>query len=119
MVCSGCPQPLPHPVPGPAPVSDAARDLFTGQVFDCHGVLVVKERANSLGPVGDCIVSDRFPGCLTGLTTSFAVATVACVARDLGAGANAAVLSGTGTTNDAMTANNVRSWILAEHLGYE
>ena len=118
LACTGCPKPTPVPVP-PTPVDAPLADIFTGQVFDCHGPLVARDRADSIGPVGDCLTSSKFPSCLTGLTVSFSVATVACVARDLGAGANAAVLSGTAGSGDATTANNVRSWIVAEQLGYK
>ena len=118
LACVGCPKPTPVPVP-PTPADAPVADIFTGQVFDCHGPLVVRERADSLAPVGDCLISSKFPSCLTGLTVSFSVATVACVARDLGAGANAAVLSGTAGGNDATMATNVRKWILAEQLGYK
>ena len=50
---------------------------------------------------------------------SFDAATVACVARDLGASANAAVLSGVASNTDIATARNARAWIVDHHLGYK
>ena len=123
MLALGCPKPTPTPTP-PAPIADALpvdapspiSDLFTGRIFDCHGIAVAKERAAAVVPVQACLQTP--PGvCLVGLVGMFDAATVACVTRDLGATANADVLAG--EVSALPIANNVRAWILAEHLGYE
>ena len=108
---------FPPPVPTPPPVVDAGpADVFTGQIFDCHAV-PLGERGNALAPVGDCLASGYTSECLVDLVVTFAPATVACLARDLGAAANAAVLAGDAT--QLPKADNARAWVTAHALGYK
>jgi hypothetical protein len=111
----GCVQPLPPAPPGP-PAVDAAADVFTGQIFDCHAV-PLSERGNAVAPVGDCLASGYTPECLVDLVVTFAPATVACLARDLGSSANASVLAG--DPSQKPKADNARAWIVAHNLGYK
>ena len=108
----------PQPVP-PATSDAALPDPFAGQIFDCHSVTLAQRKA-SLTPVGACLAAGGCVACCLSNAVSGSVlglASVACVARDLGASANAAVLSG--DSSQAPTANNARSWITSEKLGYK
>ena len=112
---AGCP---PTPTP-PVPTADAApAGPFTGHVYDCHAVSLADRQA-AYEPVGICVASEAWPGCMADLLTSFAPATLACLARDLGSSANAAVLAGMASNTDVTTAKNVRAWIIQEGLGYK
>jgi hypothetical protein len=112
----GCVVPLPPAPPGPPVVDAGPADVFTGQIFDCRGV-PLSERGNALAPVGDCLASGYTPECLVDLVVTFAPATVACLARDLGASANASVLAGDAT--QLPKADHARAWITAHALGYK
>ena len=123
---AGCPHPGPSPQPGPTPVvSDAGPSAdayptnvaFTGQTFDCTLPVVTSQRAAALQPVQDCAVAPP-ADCLAKLVGSLAIDTVACVARDVGASAQAAVRAGSVDLRDALRAKAVRDWILAEGIGY-
>ena len=115
---AGCPQPLPPTPPGPTPVVDAGPvDQFSNGVYDCRALIVASQRASAAEPVGVCLANGS--ACLVDLLVSFDAATVACVARDLGASANAAVLSGVASNTDIATARNARAWIVDHHLGYK
>ena len=129
--CSGA-EPVPTPI---GPVADAAAvdaplpiPTFDHKVFDCHQVVVltwydgarlgtylclsssvVDASADPPESVGDCMV--RQAG-------TFDPAVVACLARDLGASANAAVLSGRAGPYDAAVASAARDFINSQHLGY-
>jgi len=115
LIC-GCVQPLPPAPPGPPAADASPADVFTGQVFDCHAVLV-GERGNAVAPVGDCLISGYTAECLVDLVVTFAPSTIACLARDLGSSANAAVLAGDPTQKPK--ADNARSWITSHALGYK
>jgi hypothetical protein len=109
---------FPPPVPTP-PVADAGpSDVFTGQIFDCHAV-PLGERGDALAPVDGCLASGYTAECLVDLTIKypFALPTVACLARDLGASANASVLAGDPTQQSK--ADNARAWIASHALGYK
>lgn len=129
LACLGCPKNNPTPVPGPGPalgdassdvVPDATVDPFTGKIFDCHTVTVVNRTA-ALTPVGVCLgpTTTCVECCLYNIvaTKGIDATTVACVARDQGDTANAAVLSGDQT--QASIANNARTFIVVEQLGYK
>jgi len=116
LVAANCGTVPPTPSPGPAPVADAASgDLFTGQIYDCHAVQLTS-RANAVAPVGDCLDGTATASCLVNLTVVFDAATVACVTRDLGAGANAAALAG--DTSYRARADAASAWIINHQLGY-
>ena len=112
----GCIQPLPPSPPGPPAADAGPADVFTGQIFNCHAV-PLSERGNAVAPVGDCLASGYTPECLVDLTVTFAPATVACLARDLGSSANAAMLAG--DPSQKSKADNARSWITNHNLGYK
>jgi hypothetical protein len=122
---AGC-VPLP-PTPVPTPVADAApidapapipADRFTRKVFDCHLDVVAVERDSAKGDVGYCLAAATTISCLIKLG-QYNDATVACLARDLGAKANADVLAGSTNPDDAAKADGARWFILTEQLGYK
>ena len=111
-----------HPIPGPTPVptQDAsAPDLFAGKVFDCHLDIVRTERDAAMPDVKGCLVAITTAHCLVTLAVQYQQDTVACVARDLGANANAAVLAGHDVATNKPIADAARFWIQAEGLGYK
>jgi hypothetical protein len=122
---SGCPLPLP-PVPTPSPglvdagATDASppADPFRGRILDCRLPVVAAQYAEASPRVGACLASPP-PACLAGLLPSYAIDTVACLARDLGAAANSAVLAGTASGNDGTVAANARAFINIENLGFK
>jgi len=123
----GCPVPQPVPVPpGPQPVADAARkdapasDIFTAKIFDCHAGVVAVERESASSDVSYCLAgstSASVDACILKLG-QYNNATVACLIRDLGADANAAVLAGSSDTTARVWANNARAWIIEHAIGY-
>ena len=109
------PQPTPTPPVGPA-------DLFTGKIFNCHLAVVAVERGSAVVDVKRCLLGNdtanpQPAACLVAQAGQYAADTVACVARDLGASANAAVLAGSTDPTDSQVANAARDWIRAEGLG--
>jgi hypothetical protein len=122
MTFSGCP--FPPPVPGPPPASadssvlDVPPDPFRGRNFNCHLPIVASQYMEASSKVKGCLDSPPL-ACLTGLLGSYAIDTVACLVRDLGFGANNAVLAGTATGNDGTIATNSRVFINAEDLGFQ
>jgi len=125
MMFSGC-HPVPPPAPGPAPTTaDAAvtdapgvPDPFKGRDFDCHLPIVAAQYTEASPRVGACLASPPL-SCLVGLLDAYDVDTVACLARDLGAEANNAVLAGTASGNDGSVAANARLFINSEDLGFQ
>lgn len=128
LTCTGCPPtPIPVPPPGPAPVvSDACcpavdtytpSTVFKDKVFDCTRPTVSAERSVATTQVARCLLAPP-EDCLTSLVGEFSAATVACVARDLGASAQVAVRAGTAKPDDLETSMNARDWILSEGIGY-
>lgn len=140
----GClPTPAPVPTPGPTPepppaVIDAsyptpdaptttdsypAADVqptnsrFTGKSFNCFLPVVLAERASATDPVSKCLEAPP-ADCLAKLVGQFDVATVACVARDVGSSSLVSVRLGAAGPLDAVRARNAIDWILAEQLGY-
>jgi hypothetical protein len=123
LLASACTQPQPGPAPVPGPIADAAPapvvDLFTGKVFDCHLDIVRTERDSAMPDVKGCLVAITTAHCLVTLAVQYQQDTVACVARDLGASANAAVLAGQDAATNKPIADAARFWIQAEGLGYK
>jgi hypothetical protein len=130
MMSSGCPRPIPPPVPGPTPSSadaattDAAsadfpvsHDPFKGQLFNCHLPVVSAQYEAASPRVGDCLASPPL-ACLEGLLPAYDINTVACLVRDLGFEATKAVLTGTDAANLNDVADNARTFINAEQLGF-
>ena len=127
LALAGCPHPGPSPQPGPVPVvvSDAGSSAdsyptnvaFDGKTFDCTLPVVSSQRAMALQPVRDCVVKPP-ADCLAKLAVTLDINAVACVARDVGASAMAAVRAGSTDLLDALRAKAVRDWILAEGIGY-
>ena len=130
LALSGCPRPIPPPVPGPSPsAADAAaadavsadspvsHDPFKGQRFNCHLPAVAAQYDKASSKVGDCLVSPPL-ACLEGLLPSYDIDTVACLVRDLGFEATQAVLAGTDAANLSSVADNARTFINAEQLGF-
>ena len=107
-----------HPTPPPIPVVDAAPppDQFTGQIYDCHG-LDLGQREDAKLATKACLMASGYVECM--LAEPYPITTVACVARDVGAEANAAVLAGAGTDTDQTIANNARAFIAGHKLGYK
>lgn len=116
---SGCPVPEPRPT-----ILDAApSDLFTGQIFNCHLDVVAVERDSAMPDVRRCLLGqdtvNPIPlNCLIAQAAQYKADTVACVARDLGASSNAAVVSGMATEDEKTMAGAARTWISGERLGY-
>jgi hypothetical protein len=110
----------PQPIPSPVPVADAAPaiDRFTGKVFDCHLDVVAIERDSAKPDVDRCLAAGTPTTCPVDLG-QYSDATVACLARDLGAAANARVLKGSTDPSDTAKASGARSWINSERLGYK
>lgn len=126
--CPG-PQPIPSPpgppAPGPQPVADAAvldvplpLPLFDHKVFDCHQDAVKAVYQAAKPDVKKCLVQASASSCLVDLATQGDPATVACLARDLGADANAAVLAGSTDPGDAVAAAAARDFINSQVIGY-
>lgn len=112
----------PRPVPTPLPDSgsvDAHSDIFTSQVFDCHLTTVAVERESASVDVGACLRKSAPTTCLVGLVGSYRSESVACVARDLGADANASFVADPGDADAKVVADAARTFILSEKLGYK
>lgn len=121
--CTG-PQPVPTPPgPGPAPAPDAAPPApFTAKIFNCHLPVVSVERDSAAGDVSYCLdgsSSQAVDSCVALKLGQYNDTTTACLIRDLGADANAAVLAGSTDQGDRVRADNARAWILEHQLGYE
>lgn len=119
--CNGCPAPIPVG-PGPA-VGDAglAPDVFTSKILNCRLPVVAVERDDALGDVRGCLLLGEraiVAGCLVNKTSQYQPTSVGCVARDLGAKANAAYLAGSTDPNDKEVADVVRTWISDHRLGF-
>jgi hypothetical protein len=109
-----CSQPTPRP-----PIVDAAVvDVFTGSVANCRLEVVAVERDSAMPDVRGCLVSDAVDSCLVALAGQYRPDAVACVARDLGARANAAYLAGSSDPLDKRMADATRNWIVNHQLGY-
>jgi hypothetical protein len=119
-MCQNCTQPQPGPAPVPTPVADAAppSDRFTAKVFDCHLDVVAVERDSATSDVAYCLSGSSTFSCLLGMG-QYNDATVACLARDLGAKANANVLAGSADPADKAKADGSQWWITIEQLGYK
>ena len=127
-ICQNCTEPQPGPVPFPSPVADAAPqvdapvppapDRFTAKIFDCHLDVVAVERDSAKPDVRRCLAAATAITCLLGIG-QYNDATVACLARDIGAKANADVLAGSTNPEDAAVADGARWFIIQEHLGYK
>ena len=111
---TACPQPLPPTPPGPQP-----GDVFTGQVFDCRAPIVAAERVAASVPVHNCLMDTAPTECLVLFATDYNPATIACVARDIGASANAAVLAGSMLPADTRMADAARGFIVREGMGFK
>ncbi len=129
-VCSiDCAQPKPVPVPPgptPAPAVDASPPadaplplLFSGQIYDCRLPVVASEYQLATSAIRGCLAAAAVPACLVEKASQYNPATVACLARDLGNTANAAVLAGSTDMADAIVANAARSFITTQNLGYK
>ena len=119
----GCPVPQPVPVPpGPQPVGvDAARDNFTGKIFDCRASVVAVERESAAGDVNYCLAgssSAAVNACVALKLGQYNSATVACLIRDLGADANAAFLMDKTDQGAQVRADGARAWINEHVVGY-
>ena len=118
---NSCTQPQPGPAPIPVPVADASpvdapvSDIFTGKVFDCHG-FDLDVRNDTLPIVAGCLKTAAVVACLT--TVQRAPALVACLVRDVGANANAAVLAGSTDPADEIVADQARGFISSHQVGY-
>lgn len=116
---AACSQPAPRP-----PIVDSGlKDLFTGKVFNCRLDVVAVERDSAMVTVKGCLVEDSpytpAAPCLVKQTGQYKADTVACVARDLGASANAAVNAGVATPDERLMAVAAREWVRNERLGYK
>ena len=129
MVLGGCLHPVPSPAPGPTPTSadaaavdvpsaDVLPDPFKNQDFDCHLPIVAAQYTAASSSVGACLASPPL-ACLAGLIGAYDINTVACLARDLGFEANNALLAGADAGINNSVADNVRTFINAEHLGFQ
>ena len=119
--CTGT-QPLPTPI---GPATDAASldaplplPAFDHKVFDCRLDIVKIEYDGAKPDVKKCLSSTGAPDCLVKQAGQHDPATVACLARDLGGVANAAVLAGSSDPVDATVAAAARSFINSQTLGY-
>ena len=115
----GCPTPMPPPVPGPTTFDAPANsDIFYGKIFDCHAAIIASQREAAVSPVSTCLASS-LNACLIDLVgTSYDIATVACVARDVGTDAIVAVNAGKATETEKKIAANAKVFIETENLGY-
>ena len=108
----GCTPVQPQPIPpGPA-------DIFQGATFNCHLPIVATERESAQPDVTNCLVGAGATDCLVGQAKQYNPATVACLTRDIGANANAAVLAGSKDPNDELVADQARNFIVQHQLGY-
>ena len=105
-----------HPTPPSAIDAAPAPDPFTGQIYDCHGLDLVQREDAKLATKA-CLMASGYVDCM--LAEPYPRTMVACVARDVGTEANAAVLSGAGTDTDKAIANNARGFISSHNLGYK
>ena len=119
--CPG-PQPIPTPI---GPVADAAvadaplpAPLFDHKVFDCHQAAVKAAYQAAKPGVKTCLAQAGTVDCLILRASDSSPDAVACLARDLGADANASVLAGSTDPVDLTAANAARSFINSQHLGY-
>jgi hypothetical protein len=118
LALAGCPVPQQRPT-----ILDGGPDLFTGQIFNCRMEVVATERDSAMVDVKRCLlgqdtVNPSPPTCLVAQAAQYKPDTVACVARDLGASSNAAVVSGMATDDEKTMAGTARAWISRERLGY-
>lgn len=109
---SACPQPLP-PTPPPTP-----GDIFTAKVFDCRLPVVAVERDSCRPSVRACLLDTAPTECLVQFAAEYNPASIACVARDEGASANANVLAGSADPADKTMADATRRFILDHAMGY-
>lgn len=121
---SACPGPQPVPTPI-GPVADASPvdaplpiPAFDHKVFDCRADVVKAEYQVAKPAIKTCLSSSSAPDCLAGKVGTYDAATVSCLARDLGADANAAMLVGSTDPADALAASAARIFINSQHLGY-
>lgn len=103
--------PVPPPAPGPTPV-----DRFAGQVYDCQTGVVLVERDSASLDVRACLNDAEPEACLL-RQKQYNDATVACLVRDLGATATAAVNRGDLTRKP--TADAARTFVRNHKLGYK
>jgi hypothetical protein len=108
----GCAQVQPVPTP-PVPT-----DEFTKKVFNCHLEIVGVERDTAMPDVHRCLLVGTTDHCLSTMAVQYQLDTIACVARDLGSRANAAVLAGSTDPNDELMAAQARGWISSHQAGY-
>lgn len=108
-----------HTTPPPTSSDAGINDLFTGVVFDCHLDIVHTEYDEAKTDINRCLQLAGTTDCLVNQASQYNPATVACLARDLGADANASVLSGSTIAADQAMANNARYFINLHQLGYK
>lgn len=121
--CATWPTPVPNADAGQ--VDAPAPSVFTGQVFDCREPVVAVERESARIEVGACLRGEA-PGtcpaepiaCLACEARQYNPTTVACVARDMGADANAEALANPADAVAKAMADAARSFVLTENLGY-
>jgi len=119
LTLAACASVSPVPTPGTdAGAADVPTNIFTGQVFDCHQAVVANERGDASLGVSACLGQQDATSCLVGLTATYQAATVACLARDLGADANAAALVNPDDTGRATVAGAARSFITSCRVDY-
>ena len=120
-LAQNCTQPQPGPAPVPGPVADASpvdapvADIFTGKIFDCHG-LDLDMRNEAMPSVADCLKTAAVVSCLVLIPQPLAL--IACLVRDVGANANAAVLAGSTDPADEIVADQARGFISSHQVGY-
>ena len=124
LLLTACPGPQPVPTPlGPS--ADASTvdaplpiPIFSRKVFDCHQDVVRVSYQGAKAGVGTCLAQAGAPDCLVARAAESSPDVVACLARDLGASANAAVLAGSTDPNVATTAAAARLFIESQVLGF-
>ena len=123
-MCQNCTQPQPGPAPIPTPSADAAppADRFTAKIFDCHLDVVAVERDSATSDVAYCLSgssSATVDACVLTKLGQYNDATAACLIRDVGASANAAVLAGSVDQGNKVKADGARAWIVEHQPGYK
>ena len=114
LALSACSQPAPRPT-----VVDAGpQDVFTGGLANCRLQVVEVERDSAMSDVRGCLVGDVVDACLVKQAGQYRPDTVACVARDLGARANAAYLAGSTDPLDKRVADAARAWIFSHDVRF-
>ena len=101
--------------PVPTPTTDSP---FRGAIVDCRNPALASETVELDAPVRACLVGAEASACLTRLTASARVDSIACVVRMQGVDANRRVLSGDLGGDATMIDNAARAWIRQEVIGY-